>query len=63
MTEKEFAEEVLELKSANYNRLKRENGKVKIIKKEVISLSNEQIESIKIELRKARICRKINRLC
>jgi hypothetical protein len=63
MTEKEFAEEVLELKSASYNRIKRGNGKGKIIRKEVVNLTNQQIESIKIELRKSRVCREVNRLC
>lgn len=52
MSEKEFAIEVLEIKSANYNRIKRENGRGKIIQKKVVPLSNEQIESIKTELQK-----------
>lgn len=52
MSEKEFAVEVLEIKSANYHRMRRENGRGKIIQKKVVPLSNEQIESIKTELQK-----------
>ena len=52
MSEKEFAVEVLEIKSANYHRMRRENGRGKIIQKKVVPLSNEQIENIKTELQK-----------
>ncbi len=52
MSEKEFAVEILEIKSANYHRMKRENVRGRVLQKKVIPLPNDQIESIKTELQK-----------